>query len=199
MKLISILSSIVALLFSCVNEQRTSPTAVAPVVSTEISNPQVTAFAEDSVGHIWIGTLRGLNKNTVNEFQQYFSSDNPQSLVFDQVTQLFRDSKNRLWVGTRNGICIYASKDNFERIPIESASQYVLEIAESDSGEIFINTIEQLCKFHEDTRKFTTVLPNLATEGNWNTRIFTNRHCNASSERLRILSDNKDRPSTVMS
>ncbi|MDR1683672.1 MAG: response regulator [Candidatus Symbiothrix sp.] len=146
------------------------------MISSEISNPQVTAFAEDSTGHIWIGTLRGLNKCVVNDFQQYFSAENPQSLVFDQVTQVFRDSKNRLWVGTRGGICLYTDKDNFERIPIESASQYVMEIAEDSKGGIFLNMAVQLCKFQEDTRKFTTVVPNLAGESNWSTRIFTDRN-----------------------
>jgi signal transduction histidine kinase/DNA-binding response OmpR family regulator/ligand-binding sensor domain-containing protein len=164
------------LFFSCTNEQYTTSASVSPVVSAEISNPQVTSFAEDSTGHIWIGTMRGLNKFVVNEFQQYFSTDNPQSLVFDQITQIFCDSKNRLWVGTRSGICIYTDKDNFERIPIESASQYVMEIVEDSKGGIFLNMAEQLCKFQEDTRKFTTVVPNLAAEGNWSTRIFIDKN-----------------------
>jgi ligand-binding sensor domain-containing protein len=57
------------MLFSCESQTFDNRPAATPVISPEISNQQVSAFAEDSVGHIWIGTMRGLNKFAVNEFQ----------------------------------------------------------------------------------------------------------------------------------
>src|SRR3712207_6569224 len=33
-----------------------------PIIADNISNHHINAFAEDSKGHIWIGTFRGLNK-----------------------------------------------------------------------------------------------------------------------------------------
>lgn len=147
------------------------------LISNDISNQQITTFAEDSIGHIWIGTLRGLNKFTVNEFQQYFSSADPQSLCFDQVTQIFRDSKNRLWIGTRGGICRYTDDDAFERIPLESYSQNVVEILEDSEGRIFLNMVDQLCEYQPDINKFTVVIPNFSQPvSNWSTRCFTDKN-----------------------
>jgi signal transduction histidine kinase/DNA-binding response OmpR family regulator/ligand-binding sensor domain-containing protein len=146
------------------------------IISPEISNQQISSFAEDSVGHIWIGTMRGLNKFVVNEFQQYFSRENPNSLCFDQVTQVFRDSRNRLWIGTRGGICRYTDRDNFERVPIEGVSQNVVEILEDSEGRIFLNMVGQLCEYQDDINGFTVVIPNFSQEGNWTTRCFTDRN-----------------------
>ena len=33
----------------------------SPVITNDLSNQKVTAFAEDAQGHIWIGTSRGVN------------------------------------------------------------------------------------------------------------------------------------------
>jgi signal transduction histidine kinase/DNA-binding response OmpR family regulator/ligand-binding sensor domain-containing protein len=164
------------LLTFCSKEQNTPPTSIAPVVSLEISNQQVSAFAEDSTGHIWMATMRGLNKFVVDEFQQYFNSENPTSLCFDQVTQVFRDSRGRLWVGTREGICRYTDKDNFERIAIDGISQYVADILEDSEGGIFLNLVDRLCKYQDDINRFTVVIPNLAQKGNWITHCFTDRY-----------------------
>jgi signal transduction histidine kinase/DNA-binding response OmpR family regulator/ligand-binding sensor domain-containing protein len=164
------------LLVSCTKEQNSLSTNTAPAVSSEISNQQISAFAEDSTGHIWIGTMRGLNKFVVNEFQQYFSSENPNSLCFDQITQVFRDSRNRLWIGTRSGICRYTDRDNFERTPIDGVSQNVVEILEDSEGRIFLNMVDQLCEYQDDRRKFTVVIPNFSQGDNWTTRCFTDRN-----------------------
>jgi signal transduction histidine kinase/DNA-binding response OmpR family regulator/ligand-binding sensor domain-containing protein len=176
MKSVLHLFSLAFLLISCTNEQNTPLAGSVPVVSSEISNQQVSAFAEDSTGHIWIGTMRGLNKFVVDEFQQYFSNEDPNSLCFDQVTQVFRDSRNRLWIGTRGGICRYTDRDNFERIPIDGVSQNVVEILEDSEGRIFLNMVEQLCEYQEDIRKFTVVIPNFSQESSWTTRCFTDRN-----------------------
>lgn len=176
MKHVYVIYIVLFLLISCSKEQNTPLAAYAPTVSSEISNQQITSFAEDSTGHIWIGTLRGLNKHTVNDFQQYFSSKNPESLSFDQITQLLLDSHNRLWIGTRDGICIYTDRDNFERIPIDGISKNVVELLEDSEGRIFLNMVNVLCEFQEDTRKFTVVIPNFSQEGNWSVRCFADRN-----------------------
>jgi signal transduction histidine kinase/ligand-binding sensor domain-containing protein/DNA-binding response OmpR family regulator len=145
------------------------------LISTDISNQQITAFAEDSMGHIWIGTSRGLNKFNVHEFQQYFNAADSLSLCFDQISQIFRDSRNRLWVGTRNGICRYTDKDCFERIPIENFSRNVVEILEDSEGRIFLNMVEQLCKYQPEENRFTVVIPNFDVEKDWSTRCFLDK------------------------
>jgi signal transduction histidine kinase/DNA-binding response OmpR family regulator/ligand-binding sensor domain-containing protein len=175
MKQISVIFIVILLLFSCAKEQNAPAAIDTPTISSEISNQQISSFAEDSTGHIWIGTMRRLNKLVINEFQQYFSSENPNSLSFDQISQIYRDSRNRLWIGTRNGICIYTDRDNFERIPLESVSQNVVEILEDSEGRIFLNMVNELCEYKEDLKRFTVVIPNFSQAGNWTVRCFTDK------------------------
>ncbi|MDR0582117.1 MAG: hypothetical protein LBG31_04040, partial [Prevotellaceae bacterium] len=46
------------------------------IISPNISNQQVTSFAEDALGHIWIGTGRGANKYDSYDFCQYLFDGN---------------------------------------------------------------------------------------------------------------------------
>ena len=75
----------------------------SPVITNDLSNQKVTAFAEDAQGHIWMGTFRGLNKYNVHEYHQYYCTDDSMDLPDNQINDLFRDSKGRLWVVTVNG------------------------------------------------------------------------------------------------
>ena len=47
----------------------------SPLIANDISNQKVSSFAEDALGHIWIGTFRGLNRFNVHEFHQHFCTD----------------------------------------------------------------------------------------------------------------------------
>ena len=77
-----------------------------PIITNSISNQKVTSFAEDSHGHIWIGTFRGLNRFNVHEYQQHFCTSDEFSLPDNQVQCLYKDSKDRLWVSTVNGMAL---------------------------------------------------------------------------------------------
>ncbi|KAA6334599.1 Sensor histidine kinase TmoS, partial [termite gut metagenome] len=145
------------------------------VISHDISNQHITSFAEDHLGHIWIGTGRGANKYNVHEFHQYFNSDDSLSLCDNQVRQIYRDSQNRLWVATANGICLYTDKDCFQKIPNESYSQNVLQILEDKEGRIFLNMVEQLCEYRAEENKFVVVISDFDTDKNWNNRCFIDK------------------------
>ncbi len=123
-----------------------------PVIANDLSNQKVTAIAEDTQGHIWIGTFRGLNKNNVHDYHQYFCTDDSLGLPDNQITHLLRDSKNRFWVGTVNGVCLYTDKDNFRIIPIEADNKNVRQILEDRNGRIFFNTGFQLYAYHPRKR-----------------------------------------------
>ena len=74
MKTLSLLFFIF-LLFSCTRSGKDLVSEVerqSPLVTNDISNQQITAFGEDGKGHIWIGTFRGLNKFSVNEYHHIF-------------------------------------------------------------------------------------------------------------------------------
>lgn len=135
----------------------------SPVIANDLSNQKVTAIAEDTQGHIWIGTFRGLNKNNVHDYHQYFCTDDSLGLPDNQITHLLRDSKNRFWVGTVNGVCLYTDKDNFRIIPIEADNKNVRQILEDRNGRIFLSTGFQLYAYHPREEKITCVLPEICT------------------------------------
>ncbi len=121
----------------------------SPLVSDNISNQQIKAFAEDAQGHIWIGTFRGLNKYDAHEFQQYFCTEDSLSLPDNQIQDLMLDRRRRLWVATVNGPCLYTDRDNFRRIPLRAADKNVLQLFEDRTGTVFFLTRNALYAYDE--------------------------------------------------
>jgi signal transduction histidine kinase/ligand-binding sensor domain-containing protein/DNA-binding response OmpR family regulator len=151
------------ILVSCTpirEEKTTNNEAESPLINNTISNQQVKAFAEDSQGHIWIGTFRGLNKSVTHEYHQYFCADDTTSLPDNQIQSIYLDSKKRLWISTVNGICTYTDQDNFQRIPLKSKNKNVVQIVENHQGRIFLNTIDKLYAQNPATQQFDCVIPN---------------------------------------
>ncbi|MGK2859876.1 MAG: two-component regulator propeller domain-containing protein [Thermoanaerobaculia bacterium] len=72
-----------------------------------LSNPIVTTILEDSLGHVWIGTMEGgLNAldRATGEITRYMPDAlDPDSLSHRNVRSLFEDRARLLWVGTRGG------------------------------------------------------------------------------------------------
>ena len=145
------------------------------LVSNDISNQQVTSFAEDNFGHIWIGTLRGLNKCVVNEYYQYFSVDDSTSLSDNKIWKVFKDSKNRLWIATSNGICRYTDTDCFKQVRNLSLSQNVMDILEDRDGRIFLNMIISLSEYNPQSDQFETVISNFDPENYFTNRCFIDK------------------------
>ncbi|MCH3941869.1 MAG: response regulator [Bacteroidales bacterium] len=77
-------------------------------ISTNLSFQDVSAFAQDSLGYMWVATLGGLNRYNGYEFKQFLhDSSEPGSLPDNFVFSLFVDSAGNLWVGTAAGVCRY--------------------------------------------------------------------------------------------
>ena len=159
---------IISLLWSCVQiEQPVTQINNSFVISTDISNQFVSSFAEDDMGHIWIGTARGANKHNVYEYHQYFHSNDSLSISGNQIWQIFRDSKDRLWFCTTGGVSIYTDKNCFRRIKIDAISQNAMQIFEDKQGRIFLNLVGQLCEYDEQSNTFKVVIPNFDSDGKW--------------------------------
>ncbi len=91
----------------------------SPQEATQISNLNIKAFCQDSLGNMWIATPHGLNRYNGYEFVQYFHDPlDSNSIGDDYVRALFLDSSNRLWVGTTTGVDRY----NFETNSFEHYS-----------------------------------------------------------------------------
>lgn len=133
----------------------------SPVISNYISNQNITAFAEDQQGHIWIGTSRGLNKFDVYEYHQYLYDGHPQGLPDNRIEDLMLDSQGQLWVVTDDGPCVYTDEDNFRRIPFEPAENVCRQIFEDLKGRIFINTYYSLSIYNPEKDCFECLIPDL--------------------------------------
>lgn len=154
MKFYTLFASCLVLVLSCSCSERadfkTDPhrPQINPIVRNDISNQRVTAFAEDSFGHVWIGTYRGLNKSTGREFYQYFTTEDSLGLPDNQITRIYRDSRDRMWIGTVNGICRYTDQDNFRNINVGSLSTNIIQIFENHTGSLFVNTANSVCLYN---------------------------------------------------
>ncbi|WP_163323788.1 hybrid sensor histidine kinase/response regulator transcription factor [Draconibacterium mangrovi] len=135
-----------------------SPTESGIIVSAEISNQYISSFAEDAFGHIWIGTIRGLNKFNINEYHQYFNTEDSLSISNNRIQQVYTDSKKRLWIATVDGVCRYNDQDCFDRIPIESSSSNALYFFEDNDGKLFLNLNFEICVYNEEQNKFEPVI-----------------------------------------
>ena len=131
------------------------------IITTDISNQQVTSFAEDSFGHIWIGTFRGLNKYNAHEFHQYFYNSDSLGLPNNQIKTIFCDSKKRLWIGTVDGVSLYTEEDCFLQIPNDERTQYVIQFLENREGRIFLRSGAGISVFVPEENRFVMAIPDL--------------------------------------
>ena len=112
------------------------PAEGSVVLSEHISNQKVNAFTEDKEGHIWIATFRGLNKYTVNQFQQYFCTDDDEGLPDNQINSVFTASDGTLWVGTVYGVARRLIDGTFQRVPVLSPIRNINWIQETRDGTL---------------------------------------------------------------
>ncbi|WP_366515795.1 two-component regulator propeller domain-containing protein [uncultured Bacteroides sp.] len=143
-----------------------------PLITNNISNQRVNAFAEDAQGHIWIGTFRGLNKYNVHEFHQYFCTDDSLDLPDNQIKDMLRDSKGRLWISTVNGVCRYTDKDNFKHIPSDMTNKNGIQLLEGTDGRIFLNYTSHLSVYNPTTEEMNCVIPQLDPQGTMIVKCF---------------------------
>ena len=83
------------------------------IVSRTLSNGKVNAFAEDAAGHIWIGTLRGLNKYDNHVFHQYLKQSDGKGLSGNIIVDIHNDRKGRLWAATISGTDCFDGTGHF--------------------------------------------------------------------------------------
>lgn len=128
--------------------------AIAP----DISNQKVTALAEDTLGQIWVGTFRGLNRLDSRDVYQYFSSSLDTLTINDnQITDVICSSTGQIWVATVDGICKYTNQDNFNRIKTVNP-RIARQIVETKKGKILINQFAVISEYNPKTNQFEEVI-----------------------------------------
>ena len=125
-------------------------------ISNNISNQQITAFAEDDKGYLWIGTAQGLNKFNGYEYWQYYMDEANDSLSLsgNNIYSLLVDSKKKFWIATENGISLLKPNGTFHTIPIENKNYPPSDITETLNGDIIINLRSDLYRYNPVKEKF---------------------------------------------
>ena len=136
-----LLCGILLLWVSCTAYEGTEPLHPeegSVVISEQISNFRVNGFTEDKYGHIWIATSRGLNKYVVNEYQQYFCTDDNLGLPDNMVNAVYSAHDGTLWVATVNGVARRTPEGRFIRVPVMGGARNISSVMEDrDGGMLF--------------------------------------------------------------
>lgn len=110
--------------------------------NAQLSNLNITSFAQDSRGFLWVGTLDGLNRFDGYEFKTYRNIENDTtSIVKNRVETIFEDSEGTLWISTLNSGLQYYNRntDAFIRIPeFSQRNCQVFRITEDDERNLWI-------------------------------------------------------------
>lgn len=125
-------------------------------ISNNISNQQITSFAEDDKGYIWIGTAQGLNKFNGYEYWQYYMNEanDSLSLTGNNIYSLLVDSQKRFWIATENGISILKSNGTFHTIPLDNKNYPPSDITETINGDIIISLRSDLYRYNTEEDRF---------------------------------------------
>lgn len=135
------------------------------VISDHLSNLQVNSIAEDSESRIWIGTFRGLNRDDVHDFHQYFCSGDSLGLPDNQINAVFCDSKDRLWTLTINGVALYTKQGDFRRIPQEDRNRNCTQCFETMDGMVCFASADALSFYDERCDSIRTLLTQTSSMG----------------------------------
>lgn len=111
-------------------------------LSEHLSFQDVNAFAQDSLGYMWIATLGGLNRYNGYAFEQFLHNPSDStSLLNDFVFALLVDSSDRLWIGTARGVCRYDfESETFVSYPGVPFSATTYGFFEDHDGHIWTAT-----------------------------------------------------------
>ncbi len=113
---------------------------------------QVRAIAQDSAGHLWIGTMAGLSRFDGAEFKNFSKKD---GLNDNQINCFYQGS--RLYVGTTGALCyVKGQKITSISFPEELGATKVLDFAESTDGTLYMATAGSgIVKW--DGKEFSTI------------------------------------------
>ncbi|TXS91288.1 hypothetical protein FV139_16255 [Parahaliea maris] len=112
----------------------------------------VNSLAQDMVGHVWIGTPRGLYRYDGTGLKKVTTEE---SFSFHEVYSLTLDSRNRLWVASNGSkVSKYNSLTNgFQHFDLSEylpETTSITDIASCEDGRVWIGTKSGILLFNSD-------------------------------------------------
>ncbi len=135
------------------------------VISDRLSNQRINSFAQDSDGHIWIATGRGLNKYVTQDYYQYFCAEDSLSLPNNQVNNVFFQRNGRLWASTMNGVAWLTPQDRFRRVEIPDGNRNISTLMENREGQMLLSNGSKIFVYDESSERLRTVIRDLNSFG----------------------------------
>lgn len=99
----------------------------------------VSAFAQDDLGDIWIGTLEGISRYRDGRFETFTTRD---GLGGNQVRALYVDRRGHLWIGSSGGGLTRHEKGRFQAVgrPAGLVHDRIEQILEDDAGHLWLGS-----------------------------------------------------------
>lgn len=144
---------------ACRTEHAPLHPLAAPSYSTTLSSEDVTSFAMDSCGYMWIGTSDGLNLYDGRRYRTFaHRQTDSTSLPSNRILELWADSRHRIWALTAKGPCRYQGNDQFHTLHIPAHHGVPYQILENSRQEIFFVSPGALLRYHEATDSCSVVM-----------------------------------------
>ncbi len=120
----------------------------------------VRCFAEDDLGNLWIGTMRGLSKLNLSTGRfQHFRIDlnNPGSISSNSILTLHADKDNNVWIGTFGGglVKLNQSENEFEYFFNSSLvdRNIIYSIVPENDSTFWLSTSNGIVEFNRFTNE----------------------------------------------
>ncbi len=139
-------------------------------VKDGLSNMNISAIVQDSLGYIWIASMRGLNRYNGAEFIHYFNNPkDTNTLNSSHLNALLIDDFSNLYIGSANGINILNLKTEQFRNPFPELKKSNIRSFAQQKEYVYVGASDAVFRFRPGSAQLERV------GINWPSSILLNR------------------------
>ena len=154
-----VLASVALVLPTSCQERTTFQEVDSEAISVSLTHPRVTTIAEDTTGHVWIGTSHGLNRSLTYGYHQYFAGCDSLSLQDNHISRLVVDGEGHLWVGFVGGSLGYLTEEGvFRQVGIEYHGNSLMSFLEIEGLPLLCNNEKGIYILDKDGERMERVI-----------------------------------------
>jgi len=124
--------------------------AAAQEFYNDVSSPDISSFALDPRGYVWIGTRHGLNRYDGSIFMQWKAAPDENGLANDEIADLCLDNRNNLWVASQCGVLCYTAGAFLK--PDALYREPSFRVLELDNDHIVATNRHGILKVHKESK-----------------------------------------------